>query len=105
MRLERIVIPGANLLADVASEDVALERHLRQWTAMLNRRVTDAVFRCDGSIRQDRVCRTRVETFRARAAAVSDFCRFDVILERGEQRADEKIRAMLLVNQHAVLSD
>src|SRR5439155_9796055 len=93
-------------LADVATERVAVEMQmLRQRAAMLDRRVADAAFRRNGAIREDLLGGTGIDAARACAAAIGDFAAADIVLERSEKRADEKVRAMLFMDQHAVAAD
>src|SRR5438045_1672551 len=72
VRFSWMRVPGADFLADVASEDISREIDVGKCATVLDRRVADAMFRCDRAIRQDRVRRTRVDTPRARAAAIGD---------------------------------
>src|SRR5205807_10548572 len=92
MRLGGMRVPRTDLLADVASEDVAVERPIDR-AAMLDRQVADASLRRDRSIRQDRIGRTGIDASRARAAAIGNGRRANVVRLRGQERPDEKVRA------------
>ena len=90
MRLRRTRVPWTDFLADVASEGVAVEMMLDR-AAMFDREIADAVLRRDSPIGKDGVGRTGIDASRACAATIRDRSGFDVIRQRREQRADEKV--------------
>ena len=109
-RLDRhrsAAVPGADVLADVAAEDVRADAGamlLRNRAAQLDREVGDAERRVEPLPGHDGRGRAGVDAARAGAAAVGRRrVRRDV--ERHQQFAQEEPRAQLLVDQAGIPAD
>src|SRR5271157_4382474 len=100
-------VPRANILADVASEDLSSDasaQFFRDRAALLDGEIRNALGGVELIRRGKRIRRTNIETARAGAAAVRRRqigCQF----QRSEHHAEEKPRAQLLVQDAGVLAN
>src|SRR5207302_9992644 len=75
LRNRHLPVPGADILADVASEDMASDAVaqlliFRKRAALLNREIRDALIRIELVRRNERVRGTSLDASRATAAAI-----------------------------------
>src|SRR5690348_5768476 len=107
-------VPGADVLADVAAEDVVAyltAGFVGDRSAQLDREIRDAKAGIDGPLwalgeagGHDRAGGTSIDATRARAAMVRRW-HASIEGERYQQLTQEKPRAHLLVNEAGVLGD
>ena len=106
-RRERREIPGTDVLADVAAEQMAADRRplrFRNRALQLDREIRDAARRIDLVFVDDRAGRTRVDAQRAGAALIGD----DLVggqLEADGDARQQHPRAELRVDEAGVLAD
>src|SRR2546426_9201247 len=107
-RARKAHIPGTHVLADVTAEEPIahlLALRLRKLSVVLDREIRDTRPRIEIARPDECLCRARIETAPARAAAV----RFERQIRREvgvrQNDADERERADLGMDEHHVLTD
>src|ERR1700693_36271 len=105
----RFAVPGADILADVAPENMpphpgAKLVILRNRAPLLDREIRDALVGMELIRRDQRVSRAGIDATRATAAAIRRR-QIRREIERGKNHAEEKPRAQLLIEDARVLAD
>src|SRR5437764_981970 len=101
------LVPGADLLADVAAEHPVAHSGTqlgRDWAAVLDREVRDAAGGVELTRADDRLRRAGVEA-RAAGAAVLVYERIGWQLGRGDDRTQHKVRAVAPGQETRILAD
>ena len=73
--------------------------------AMFDRCVADTALRCHGPIGQNGLGRASLDASGTAPAPVGNLASVDVILERGENCPQKKVRPLLRIDEHAVFPD
>ena len=102
-----LAVPRANILADVAAEDVTAHARaevLGNRPALLDREIRNALVGIELVGREDRIRRTSLDATRAGAAAIRSG-QVGGKFERSEDHAEEEPRTFFLIDDAGVLAD
>src|SRR5215475_46645 len=102
-----LVVPGTNVLADVAAEDVVAHggpQLLWNFASLFNREIGDTQTGIEFARGRDRLCRTCVNAAGTASAAIRRG-KVRRKVERGEHHAEKEPGAQLLVDDAGVLAD